>query len=106
MSTFRSSSSRVAETFPDQKATVTGMVDMFIRSMWNILTSMARGYPIALAVVTLLMVLLLGRVRIGLLSMVPNLVPIAIVAGAMGWLDIGFDVDHARRRRGHWPGGG
>jgi predicted RND superfamily exporter protein len=89
---FDALATRLREVFPDQTVTVTGMVAMFIRSMWNILTSMARSYPIAFGVITLLMIFLVGGMRIGLLSMVPNLVPIAVVVGAMGWLDLPFDV--------------
>jgi predicted RND superfamily exporter protein len=89
---FDALATRLREAFPDHTVTVTGMVAMFIRSMWNILISMARSYPTAFGVITLLMIFLVGRLRIGLLSMVPNLVPIAVVVGAMGWLDLPFDV--------------
>jgi predicted RND superfamily exporter protein len=67
------------------------MLDLFVQTITNILTSMAKSYPVALAVITLFMILLLGRVRIGLLSMVPNLVPILLVVGLMGWLEIPLD---------------
>ena len=70
---------------------ITGMNALFIQTVSNILTSMAKSYPIALVVVTVLMIVLLGRIRFGLLSMVPNLAPILIIIGAMGWLEIPFD---------------
>lgn len=81
----------LAERFPDCAITVTGITNLFVQTVRNILTSMSKSYPFALLVITILMVTLLGHVRIGLLSMVPNLTPILIVVGLMGWVDIPFD---------------
>jgi hypothetical protein len=52
---------------------------------------MMRSYIIALCVITPLMVLLIQSLRGGLLSMVPNLAPVIITLGLMGWL--GFPMD-------------
>jgi len=82
----------LAERYSDLKAAPTGMVGLFITAMWNILKSMVKSYPIALIVVSLLMILLIGRVKIGLLSMLPNIAPILIMTGFMGWIDIPFDI--------------
>ena len=46
-----------------------------------------RSYGIALAVITPLMMLLLGSVRLGLIAMIPNLFPIVLTLGLMGWTD-------------------
>jgi predicted RND superfamily exporter protein len=48
--------------------------------------SMAESYIISFIVITVLMILLLGHVRTGLLSMVPNLMPIVVTLGIMGWI--------------------
>ncbi len=80
-----------ARHYPAARVSITGMQVLFIETVSHVLTSMARSYPIALGVVSLLMILMLGRVRIGLLAMVPNLVPILIITGWMGWLGIPFD---------------
>ena len=52
---------------------------------------MLRSYSTALVIITLLMVLLIGRVRLGLLTMIPNLAPVLFTLGMMGWL--GFPLD-------------
>jgi predicted RND superfamily exporter protein len=82
---------RLREEYSSTEVAITGITTLFTQAIENILTSMARSYPAALIVVTLLMILLLGRLEIGLLSMVPNLLPILIVTGLMGWLRIPFD---------------
>ncbi len=52
---------------------------------------MARSYVTALLIITPLMVLLIGSLKRGVLSMVPNLIPIWITLGLMGWLGIPLD---------------
>lgn len=76
------------ETFPDVKITTTGMTALFSGTISNAIDSMGRSYLYALLVITILMILLIGRLRIGLLSMIPNLTPIIIILGIMGWLSI------------------
>jgi hypothetical protein len=61
-----------------------GVVDAVIRSM-------ARSYVIALVVITPLMMLLLRDPRLGLLSMIPNLLPVIFTLGLMGWLGLRID---------------
>lgn len=76
------------KTYPDVKITVTGMSALMFRTVVNAIASMAKSYIYALIVITILMILLIGRFRIGLLSMVPNLAPIIVTLGIMGWLQI------------------
>ena len=74
--------------YPDVKITVTGMSALMFRTVTNAIASMGKSYIYALIVITILMIILIGRVRIGLLSMVPNLAPIIVTLGIMGWLQI------------------
>ena len=46
----------------------------------------------ALVVITLLMWLLLRSVKLGLIAMIPNLLPIAFVLGTMGLTDVPIDL--------------
>jgi len=81
-------SDHLEKTYPDVKITVTGMVALMFRTVVNAIASMGKSYIYALIVITILMILLIGRLRIGLLSMVPNLAPIITTLGIMGWLQI------------------
>ncbi|MEA1971134.1 MAG: MMPL family transporter [Thermodesulfobacteriota bacterium] len=74
--------------YPDVKITVTGMSALMFRTVTNAIASMGKSYIYALIVITILMIILIGRVRIGLLSMVPNLAPIIVTLGIMGLLQI------------------
>jgi len=75
------------QTFPDVHITLTGMTALLFRTVSNAIKSMARSYVYALVIITVLMVILIGRLRIGLLSMIPNLVPIILALGFMHWFD-------------------
>jgi predicted RND superfamily exporter protein len=80
------------ESFPDAKSTLTGMMVLLARTISNAVVTLAKSYIIALVVITLLMIFLIGRVRIGLLSMVPNLAPILLTLGIMGAFSIHMDL--------------
>jgi predicted RND superfamily exporter protein len=71
--------------------TITGLMALVGRTMNAVIHSMAKTYVVAFLVITPLMVLLIGNLRIGLLSMVPNLTPILITLGVMGWFEIPLD---------------
>ena len=74
--------------YPDEKIIITGMSTLLFRTVSNAIDSMARSYLYAFIIITILMVLLIGHLRIGLLSMVPNLAPIIVTLGLMGWFKI------------------
>jgi len=72
--------------------TVTGMNALLGRTMEATIFSMVNSYVIAALVITVMMVVFIGNVRLGLISMIPNLAPILIVLGLMGWLGIKLDL--------------
>lgn len=78
--------------FPDCVITATGVNALFVEILNNVMKTMARSYTIALILISLLMIVMLGKIRMGLLSMIPNLFPILMVMGLMGWLGIPLDL--------------
>ena len=81
-----------ASHFPEAKITITGMMAVLFRTIYSVMVSMTKSYTIALVVITLLMIFLIGRVRIGLLSMIPNIAPILLMLGAIGALSLPMDL--------------
>ncbi len=79
-------------SFPEATVTLTGMMGLLSRTIAAAIHSMAKSYAAALAVITVLMVLLIGRIRIGLLSMVPNLAPILLMLGVIGIFNLPMDL--------------
>ncbi|MEG3619295.1 efflux RND transporter permease subunit [Magnetovibrio sp. PR-2] len=74
------------------KLTVTGMNALLGRTMQATIYSMAESYVIAAGVIGLMMIAFLGNVRYGLVSMIPNLTPIVVTLGMMGWLGVPLDI--------------
>ena len=67
---------------------VTGVVSINSVIINAMMTSLAVGYSMGFLLITVLMILAIGDVRLGLLAMIPNLLPIIIALGVMGYLDI------------------
>ena len=76
---------------PDIQVEMTGFMPVLAGVVSAMITSMARSYAFALIVITPLMIVLLRDLRLGLMSMVPNLIPVIFCLGLMGWLDIPID---------------
>jgi len=76
----------------DAKIIVTGITSLFARTVFTAIHSAAKSYVIALAAITFLMILLIGNLKVGLLSMLPNLAPIFLTLGMMGWFGLRFDI--------------
>ncbi|MGI9590490.1 MAG: efflux RND transporter permease subunit [Myxococcota bacterium] len=75
----------------DVEIQITGLVPIMARTFLAMILSMARSYAIAILVIAPLMVLLIGNLKWGLLSMIPNLTPVILVLGTMGWAGLAVD---------------
>jgi len=80
------------QQFPGETVVLTGHIALFIKVTKNFITTMAKSYGIALLVITVLMVLMIGRLRIGLMSMVANVIPVICIFGIMGIYNIPLDM--------------
>lgn len=67
---------------------VTGVVSINSGIINAMMGTLAMGYGTGFLLIAALMILAVGDVRLGLLAMVPNLLPIAIGLGIMGYLEI------------------
>ena len=84
---------RFREAFGNEAAiTVTGMIPLFGATVHAAMDSAAKSYVYALVIITLLMILFIGNFRMGLVSMIPNVMPIMLTMGLMGLFDIPMDM--------------
>ena len=72
-------------------AHVTGVIPVWVQVDTYLLSSQIRSFSIAAVGIFIMMCLLMGSVRLGLLSMVPNLLPVIVTMGIMGWAGIRLD---------------
>jgi predicted RND superfamily exporter protein len=75
----------------DVEVTLTGGAAVSYRTFAAVIPSMTKSYAVAFLAITPLMILFLRSLRRGLVSMIPNLVPVIFTLGLMGW--IGFPLD-------------
>jgi len=81
-----------AELGDDVEITITGMVPLFQRTLSAAMSSMAVSYIVAFVLIAIMMIILLGSVRIGLTSMVPNVLPVVLTIGFMGMVNMPLDM--------------
>ena len=72
--------------------TVTGMVPLFQRTLVAAMDSMAVSYVVAFILIAIMMIILLGSFKIGLVSMIPNILPIVMSLGFMALVDMPLDM--------------
>ncbi len=79
--------------YPAMEVNLTGSMALLWRMSDEIAESQVESFAIALAVVSVMLILTLGSLRGGLIAMVPNLVPAFLGFGLMGLFGIALDAD-------------
>lgn len=72
--------------------TITGLTPVLDTAQADIFSGFWESFATAFLLISGVMLLALRSVRAGLLAMIPNLTPICIVFGILGWLDIPVDI--------------
>lgn len=71
---------------------ITGIVPLLMDMQGYLIESQIKSFTLAFISIFICIALLLKSLRIGMISMIPNLIPIMITLGVMGYLDIRLDV--------------
>jgi predicted RND superfamily exporter protein len=71
---------------------VTGLVPIFLRTQQALLESLISSFGMAFVLIGLVMIVQLKNVPAALYSMLPNVFPIAIMFGILGWANIHVDI--------------
>jgi predicted RND superfamily exporter protein len=74
------------------EVTVTGGMALMARAIPKALRSMAISYVTAAVAISIMMILFVGGVKLGLVSMIPNFLPILLVMGIMGLSGVPLDM--------------
>ncbi len=73
-------------------ARVDGQTAMFAHMQHDVSDTLIKSITIAIIAVSFMMLLIFRNVRLLPLFVLPNIIPIALVVGIMGWLDIDIDI--------------
>lgn len=83
----------VKPDYPKLTIQVTGAMALMTRIVDYISWSQIQSFGTALVVISLLLLVVFGSKRIGLIGVIPNLLPIISVFGLMGYLNMPLDTD-------------
>ncbi|MCP5003494.1 MAG: MMPL family transporter [Planctomycetes bacterium] len=72
--------------------TITGIVPLLMDMQGYLATSQIKTFSLAFIFIFVTITLFMKSIRFGMISMIPNLVPIVITLGVMGFLNIYLDV--------------
>jgi len=85
--------SNLTNSFKDSATiTVTGIAPIFSKTINAAINSSATSYMIAFGVITLMMIFLVSNVKLGLISMIPNLSPIIFILSIMYIFNMPLDM--------------
>ena len=70
---------------------ITGLSFLVLKAMQYIEATQISSISIAILIISLLMVVVFRSVKVGLISMLPNIFPIILTLGLMGWAGIWLD---------------
>ena len=76
----------------DVEIIITGMVPLFQRTLSAAMSSMATSYIVAFVLIAVMMIILLGSFKVGLISMIPNVLPIIMTLGFMSLVNMPLDM--------------
>ena len=71
---------------------VTGLVPIFLRTQQALLESLISSFGMAFVLIGIVMVIQLRSVSAAFYAMLPNVFPIAIMFGILGWADVHVDI--------------
>ena len=81
------------KTYPNMEVQVTGSLALMMELVDHISWTQIKSFSFALLIITLLMMVTLGSLQGGLISMMPNLLPAFFTFGVLGLLGIPLDTD-------------
>ncbi|WP_373798475.1 efflux RND transporter permease subunit [Bacteroides heparinolyticus] len=78
--------------FPQATVTTVGSIPQFTVMMQYVARGQMVSFAISLIIIGILMMMVFGSVRIGLIGLIPNVTPAVVVGGLMGWMDYPLDM--------------
>ena len=86
--------SGLAETALGESATLTanGYPPLYVRIIDYVMSAQIRSFFLALGIIFVLMLVFLRSIRLALVSLIPNVFPVLLMMGVMGFLKIDLDI--------------
>ncbi len=79
--------------YPDMNVELTGALPLMMELVDHMSWSQVQSFSLALLVITITLLFVFGSPKLGLMAMIPNVLPVAVTFGTMGFLGIPLDAD-------------
>ena len=79
--------------YPDLEITLTGTMTLFTTLLDFLSWSQIKGFGLALVIISLILLFIFQSAKIGIVALFPNVFPLILVFGTMGYAGIALDVD-------------
>ena len=84
--------SRAKELFPNSEVSVVGNLPQFTVMQQYLTKGQMWSLVLSAVIIGILLMIVFGNVKLGLIGMIPNLAPALLVGGMMGWLNYPLDM--------------
>ena len=83
---------KTAEMFPDVTVTAVGNIPQYTAMMQYLVRGQMQSFLISVLIIAIILMIAFQSVRVGLIGLIPNLMPAIFVGGFMGWMGIPLDM--------------
>jgi hypothetical protein len=80
------------QLFPDAQVTAVGNIPQFTAMMQYLVRGQVSSFLISVLIVAVLLMIVFGNIRTGLIGMIPNIAPAIFVGGYLGLSDVPLDM--------------
>ncbi len=81
-----------AQIFPDAKVSVVGEVVNYAEMNGKLVGGLLRSFGGSFAIIAIMMILAFGSIKAGLIGMIPNVAPVLLIGGVMGYSGMPLDM--------------
>ena len=80
------------QLFPEAKITVVGNIPQFVTMMQYLVRGQMLSFVISILIIGVILMIAFQSIRVGLIGLIPNMMPAIFVGGYMGWMGIPLDM--------------
>jgi uncharacterized protein len=82
----------IRKEYPEAQVSITGALALMMQGADYLTTSQVENFGLALILISVILLVLFGSIKGGLIALIPNLIPAILAYGALGLLDMPLDV--------------
>ncbi|MBR3073068.1 MMPL family transporter [Fibrobacter sp.] len=87
-----SAKSYAAQIFPDAKTSIVGEVVNYAEMNGKLVNGLLRSFGGSFVIIAIMMILAFGSIKAGLIGMIPNVAPVLLIGGVMGYSGMPLDM--------------